>query len=85
MLRPIFLACMATAAIALALMAGGSGASVTPGFARTQRVANAVPARGHAIRVACNRPATLRLIRFEDGSARLECGRSVLVRVSVPG
>lgn len=36
-------------------------------------------------RVHCPRPATLRLRRFEDRSARLECAGRVLVRVSVPG
>jgi hypothetical protein len=36
-------------------------------------------------RVACPRPATLRLRRFEDGSAWLSCAGRVLVRVSVPG
>jgi hypothetical protein len=35
-------------------------------------------------RVECDRPATLRLHRFEDGSARLECAGRALVRVSVP-
>jgi len=36
-------------------------------------------------RVECDRPLTLRLHRFEDGSARLECHARTLVRVSVPG
>jgi hypothetical protein len=34
--------------------------------------------------VECGRPAKLELHRFEDGSARLLCGRRVLVRVEVP-
>ncbi|HET7589197.1 MAG TPA: hypothetical protein VFK14_03285 [Solirubrobacterales bacterium] len=37
------------------------------------------------LRVGCERPRTLRLRRFEDRSARLECAGRVLVRVSVPG
>jgi hypothetical protein len=37
------------------------------------------------LRVGCERPGTLRLRRFEDRSARLECAGQVLVRVSVPG
>lgn len=37
-----------------------------------------------APRVECAVSARLRLHRFEDGSARLECGPRVLVRVSVP-
>ena len=36
-------------------------------------------------RVECIIPRTLRLHRFEDGSARLECAGRTLVRVSVPG
>lgn len=36
-------------------------------------------------RVHCERPGALRLHRFEDRSARLECAGRVLVRVSVPG
>jgi hypothetical protein len=36
-------------------------------------------------RVRCEHPRTLRLHRFEDRSARLECGGRVIVRVSVPG
>jgi len=36
-------------------------------------------------RVLCERPRTLHLHRFEDRSARLECGGRVIVRVSVPG
>jgi hypothetical protein len=49
---------------------------IVPPAARSPRVAP---------RVACGRPGSLRLRRFEDGSARLECGERVLVRVSVPG
>jgi len=36
-------------------------------------------------RVECNRPRTLKLRRFEDGSAWLECGGRTLVRIGVPG
>jgi hypothetical protein len=44
------------------------------------------PASSLAVpRVRCERPGTLRLRRFEDRSARLECAGHVLVRVSVPG
>jgi hypothetical protein len=41
--------------------------------------------QGGAPKVYCERPHTLRLHRFEDRSARLECGGRVIVRVSVPG
>jgi hypothetical protein len=37
-----------------------------------------------APRVVCAHPATLRLLRFEDGSAQLRCAGRVLVRVSSP-
>lgn len=36
-------------------------------------------------KIFCESPRTLRLHRFEDRSARLECGGRVIVRVSVPG
>ena len=52
-------------------------------------IASGPAARGEsalpASAVVCERPSTLRLRRFEDGSARLECGARLLVRVSVPG
>jgi hypothetical protein len=38
-----------------------------------------------SLRASCNHPPVLRLVRYEDGSARLVCGEAVLVRVSVPG
>ncbi|MGN6203203.1 MAG: hypothetical protein ACTHNY_12480 [Solirubrobacterales bacterium] len=38
-----------------------------------------------APKVFCERPRTLRLHRFEDRSARLECGARVIVRIAVPG
>jgi hypothetical protein len=41
------------------------------------------PATG-GTRVECGTPSRLYLRRFEDGSARLECGDRILVRVSVP-
>jgi hypothetical protein len=37
-----------------------------------------------AARVECSKPRTLRLVRYEDRSARLFCAGRVLVRVSVP-
>ena len=35
-------------------------------------------------RVECPKPRTLRLVRYEDRSARLYCAGRVLVRISVP-
>jgi hypothetical protein len=75
-----FLLAMVTAAIALALVAAGSWAIGDLGGDR--RVV-ALPPRS-APKVDCERPRALRLIRFEDGSARLQCGRRLLVRVSGP-
>ena len=36
-------------------------------------------------RIQCATPATLRLRRFEDGSAQVLCAHRVIVRISVPG
>jgi hypothetical protein len=41
-------------------------------------------AAGSAARVECVKPGTLRLVRYEDASARLYCAGRVLVRISVP-
>jgi hypothetical protein len=35
-------------------------------------------------RVECDRPRTLKLRRFEDGSAWLECAGRILIRIDVP-
>jgi hypothetical protein len=61
------------------------GISVRP--ACSSRAADVVPLRAASglARVQCATPERLRLHRFEDGSAWLECGRRVLVRISVPG
>jgi hypothetical protein len=40
---------------------------------------------GAAAHVFCEHPHSLHLHRFEDRSARLECGGRIIVRVSVPG
>jgi hypothetical protein len=53
--------------------------------AGTAAVLPAKPAVSSALAVRCERPAKLRLVRFEDSSAQLFCGRRLLVRVSVPG
>lgn len=37
-----------------------------------------------ALRVQCAHPAALRLVRYEDRSARLYCAGRVLVKVGVP-
>lgn len=42
------------------------------------------PVHRRPVRVECERPPTLRLIHFEDGSAQLRCGWRILVRVSAP-
>ncbi len=75
--------CAATfLAAALTFLAPGAKA---PGAgAERAAVFPATPATRSALAVRCSRPPTLRLIRFEDGSAQLRCGRRILVRVSVP-
>jgi len=45
---------------------------------------SAFAAGSAGLRVACEKPRLLRLVRYEDGSARLYCGGRLLVRVSVP-
>ena len=57
------------AAVALCLALGGGIATA---------------AGRQAPRVECQKPRLLRLVRYEDGSARLYCGGRVLLRVSVP-
>ena len=37
------------------------------------------------LRTGCRAPRSLRLRRFEDGSAQLLCAGRIIVRVSVPG
>jgi hypothetical protein len=49
------------------------------------RVASAAEPPLAVPRVACELPRTLRLRRFEDRSARLDCAGRAIVRVSVPG
>ncbi|HUB99949.1 MAG TPA: hypothetical protein VMS11_09010 [Solirubrobacterales bacterium] len=58
------------------------GVSVWPACSSRAVGVAPFPAAGTP-RVECAIPARLRLHRFEDGSARLECGRRILVRVSV--
>ncbi|HEX4669523.1 MAG TPA: hypothetical protein VH275_06070 [Solirubrobacterales bacterium] len=49
-------------------------------------VLSLAPAGAHpTFRVECDQPHLLHLHRFEDGSARVECGDRTLVRISVPG
>jgi len=57
------------------------GASLPPRMAGLSRARRA----HRSPRVYCPRPRTLRLTRYEDGSAVLSCVGRVLVRVSVPG
>ena len=66
---PRRLALIALCAVALSSLAG-SGSAIAGG--------------GPAPRVQCDQPARLKLQRFEDGSAKLWCGRRLLLRVAVP-
>jgi hypothetical protein len=65
--------------------AGDERASAGTALASRSVAAERRPGRGSAARVACHAPETLRLRRFEDGSAQVLCGRRVIVRISVPG
>jgi hypothetical protein len=77
--------------IALAALAGAALSLALAGWCRADRAVIAAPSpepRPPALgppRIECHRPPELRLTRFEDGSARLECGERLLVRISVPG
>jgi hypothetical protein len=79
--RTLALAALAAAALALALSSWCRADHESIAAPRTDSPA---PLLGPH-RLKCRRPPELRLIRFEDGSARLQCGRSLLVRISVPG
>jgi hypothetical protein len=79
-LTPLLFAALLTLAIALGTTApSSSDARPAP------RLGGANLAPAPPPRVECERPRTLRLRRFEDRSARLECAGRVLVLVSVPG
>jgi hypothetical protein len=79
-LTPLLFAALLTLAIALGSSAPSDSDAHPPApFGG----ANLVPAPPP--RIECERPRTLRLRRFEDRSARLECAGRILVRISVPG
>lgn len=67
--------------LALASLALGVAAAKTPAATPIFGVAKTSP---NALRAYCATPATLRLARFEDGSAQLKCASRILVRISVP-
>lgn len=88
--RTIALAALAAAALALALVgwchADRELVAAVRGSPPAAPEEALPPLLGPvAPRLECHRPPELRLVRFEDGSARLECGRRLLIRVSVPG
>jgi hypothetical protein len=73
-LLPLLLAALLTLAISLTTSAGAErGGAVL------------LPPRAGPVRLFCRHPRTLRLHRYEDRSARLECGGRAIARVSVPG
>jgi hypothetical protein len=84
-LRLVFLTALALAAIALGVVAAQPRASATPRLGMVHANVPVATAHSHPLRVQCDRPSTLRLARFEDGSARLVCAGRVLVLISVPG
>ena len=66
---------MLVAAVALVVPALGPGAAEVgagPGYGKLP------------VRVECGHPRRLALQHFEDGSAKLWCGRRLLARISVP-
>jgi hypothetical protein len=68
------------------LLAGAMSDSVTAAIpAARSGPDRAVLARRHIPRLGCAQPPALHLLRFEDGSAQLRCGRDLLVRISSPG
>jgi hypothetical protein len=73
-LVPLLVASLIT--LAFSLLSAGSSSPSAPAPERPGRA---------PLRIECRAPRTLHLRRFEDGSARLECGGRTLVRVSVPG
>jgi len=66
------------AAVAKSVARAASPSRRMAGLARARRAHRTLGA-------FCPRPRTLRLRRYEDGSARLTCAGRVLVRISVPG
>jgi hypothetical protein len=88
-LLPLLAASLLT--LAISLSSSGSPRAVDSSASPSALLKGTVPDIGPAVRVGgsprvrCERPATLRLRRFEDRSARLECAGRVLVRVAVPG
>ncbi len=79
--RGAWLVTLAPAALSASVLAAGLGGG---GVSQGEPPEAATSTRP-STRVACPTPETLRLRRFEDGSAQLLCGRRVTVRVSVPG
>jgi len=56
-----------------------------PGTASSAAREQVRPPLSSAPRIECPQPRTLRLRRFEDGSAQLRCAGRVIARISVPG
>lgn len=80
-LMTTILAVLVGAAIALAILALSLRATRAAALPRM----GAGAASQTAIRTECERPGSLRLVRFEDGSAQLRCAGRILMRVAVPG
>lgn len=59
--------------------------ALSAGLGTMGRVNPTAPAAAQAVPgVQCEAPRSLRLLRFEDGSAKLLCNGRLLVRISVP-
>ncbi|HEY8081986.1 MAG TPA: hypothetical protein VIE64_00340 [Solirubrobacterales bacterium] len=84
MSRSLQLLIAALAVVVSMLLTTGTSAAPGPRLGKATVVTSAPGDARTALAVRCEHPATLRLIRFEDGSAQLRCGRRILVRVSIP-
>lgn len=85
--RGALLVTIAPVALAVGLASNGLdrvGAAPTT-EADTRSAVEARRGSGLAPRIECPAPQTLRLRRFEDGSAQVLCAGRVIVRISVPG
>lgn len=88
-LLPLLLASVATLAVSISSVGRTDTVDPPPAVEHAHRLPFEAVAPARPVpsppRVACKRPRTLLLRRFEDRSARLECAGRTLVRVAVPG
>jgi hypothetical protein len=85
--KAALLICLAVGALMLGLVvvAGGVVALEVPVARYRDSPEHRIEAPSSQAHPYCARPSALHLLRFEDGSAQLKCGKRVLTRVSIPG